>query len=205
MKFFPFLFFLIWINSSYGQVNVVTVDISKLPSGINYSGHVAYAVKWNDNLGLNYVVATETGEYNTKDKEGEQVRNAALYVYHYAAKSDSLKLLWRIYDYNKECPFDVSVEFIGKAFNITDLDKNGVAEVWAMYRNYCASDVSPAPTKIIMYEGAKKYAVRGEDKVQVSEKDFAGGQYTLDENFKNGKPFFRQYATNLWEKNKTRK
>ena len=74
-----------------------------------------------------------------------------------------------------------------------------------MYENQCTSDVSPAPTKIIMYEGNKKYAIRGENKVKISEKEFVGGQYTLDDNFKNANPLFRQFAINLWEKNKLKK
>ena len=50
-----------------------------------------------------------------------------------------------------------------------------------------------------MYEGTKKYAVRGESKVKISEKDYIGGQYTLDENFKNGNSLFRQFAIALWK------
>lgn len=205
MKISPFLILLTWLNFGYGQMKIIKVDSTKLPKGVKFSGHILNAVKWNDSLGSNYAVATETGEYSTNDQGGEDVRNTALYVYHYVAKNDSLKLLWRIYDYNSECPVDVIFGFIQNTFNVTDLDKNGVAEVWAMYKNHCAGDVSPAPTKVIMYEGIKKYALRGEDRVQVSEKDFAGGQYLLDENFKNGNPLFRQYAINLWEKYKLRK
>jgi len=186
----------------YGQIALAKIDSSKLPKQIKYAGHITNSVTWSDSLGLNYVLTTETGEFESKNKEGDYFKNAALYVYHYVYKADSIKLLWKVYDFEKDCPFDVVVEFIDKAFTVTDLDKNGIAEVWLMYEHQCTSDVSPAPTKIIMYEGNKKYAVRGENRVRVSEKEYSGGQYTLDESFKKGNPLFRQFAINLWEKNK---
>jgi hypothetical protein len=204
MKFL-FILLLICTYYAYGQVATTKTDANKLPKQIKYSGHITKAVTWKDNVGTNYVLTTETGEYKSKDQEGEEYKNAALYVYHYVTKTGSTTLLWKIYDYSKDCPFDVFIKFIDKAFKITDLDKNGIAEVWLMYNNQCTSDVSPAPTKIIMYEGDKKFAVRGESRVQVSEKGFTGGQYTLDDNFKNGNSLFRQFAIELWEKNKLQK
>src|SRR5438045_6272198 len=95
--------------------------------------------------------------------------------------------------------------FVDKAFAVTDLDKNGVAEVWVMYKNSCHGDVSPVTTKIIMYEGTKKYALRGESRVKVSATDYEGGSYILDDNFKNGESAFRKYAEKLWAQNKIEK
>lgn len=71
-----------------------------------------------------------------------------------------------------------------------------------MYKNSCHGDVSPVPTKVIMYEGTKKYALRGESKVQVSATKFVGGTYTLDENLKTGQAIFKQYAEKLWAQKK---
>jgi hypothetical protein len=113
--------------------------------------------------------------------------------------------VWRVYDYNKDCPVDLMLYFIEKTFAVTDLDNNGLAEIWLMYKNSCQGDVSPVPTKIIMYEGSKKYALRGESRVLFSATEFIGGNFTLDDNFKNGNAAFRQYAEKLWSKNKAEK
>lgn len=199
------LFLLSFVSAAYGQIIVTKIDSSRLPKQIDYSGHITNAVTWKDGLGVNFVLTTETGAYKSRDKDGEEVKNAELYAYHFVSKGDSTKLLWRVYDYSKDCSFDVSVAFIKNAFKITDLDKDGTAEVWVMYENQCTSDVSPAPTKIVMYEGNNKYAVRGEGQIQVSEKHYAGGQYTLDENLRKGNALFRQFAISLWTKNKLKK
>ncbi len=60
-------------------------------------------------------------------------------------------------DFAKECPLYIQVNFIRNTFAVTDLNKNGKAEVWLMYKTACRSDVSPANMKIVMYEGNKKY------------------------------------------------
>lgn len=187
--------------SSFAQITTTKIDAKNLPKHLKYEGHVIDAVKWTDSLGLNYVITSETGKIPSRVKDSDN-RDAYLYAYHYVVKNDSAKLTWRIYDFSDDCPVDLNVYFINNTFAVTDLDKNGLAEVWVMYKNGCHGDISPQPTKIIMYEGNKKYALRGESKVKISEKDYYGGTYKLDENFTIGNPLFRKYAENLWNKHK---
>ena len=104
-------------------------------------------------------------------------------------------------DFVKHCEFDIKASFIKNSFAVTDLNNDGKAEVWMMYKTSCTSDVSPSDMKIIMYEGEKKYAIRGKNKVKISDKAYEGGEYTFDEIFKKGPLAFRDYATKLWKKN----
>lgn len=60
--------------------------------------------------------------------------------------------------------------------------------------------------KIIMYEGNKKYAIRGESKVAVGiddngKKQYIGGEYKIDENFKKSPKAFQEFAQKLWNDN----
>lgn len=200
------IFILLLISYAiYGQASIIKIESKNIPKQIKYIGNIANSVKWTDGQGEHYVISTKTDEYASKTKGSEDLINAELYVYHYVLKNNDTKLLWKIFDFNKECEFDLYLKFIDNSFQVTDLDKNGVAEVWIMYENQCTSDVSPAPTKIIMYEGIKKYAIRGLNRVKMSENEFIGGQYNLDNNFKNGNALFRKFGIELWEthKNKT--
>jgi len=205
MSFTPFLTMLLICTTSLGQVKLTKLDRSTVPKNLDYLGHIINAVKWKDSLGLHYVIATETGKIQSKTVDEEGYKDAALYAYHYVIKNEGSKLIWKVYDFNKECPVDLSLYYIDKTFAVTDLDKNGIAEVWLMYKNACQGDVSPMPTKIIMYEGNKKYALRGESNVKISATEFKGGSFTLDENFKNGNFTFKQYAEKLWTQNKVEK
>lgn len=191
--------------SSYGQIRLTNLDSSGLPKSINYIGHIVNAVMWRDSLGQNIVTTTETGGAQSKTVKEDDYRDAALYACHYVLSGDSARLIWKVYDFNNECPLDLDLYFIDKTFAVTDLNKNGIAEVWLMYKNACHGDVSPVPTKIIMYEANKKYALRGESKVKISATEFMGGNFTLDNNFKNGNIAFRLYAEKLWTQNKIEK
>lgn len=196
------LVFLFLSAGAAGQFPVTKINGKLLPKSVAYTGRVMQAVQWKDKLGWHYVFTTETGETPSKGEDDEDSRDAALYAYHYLLNGDSTRLLWRVYDYNNGCGLDLLLYFVEKAFAVTDLDRNGTPEVWLMYKNSCQGDVSPVPAKIILYEGNRKYALRGETRVKISATTTAGGQYVLDANFKNGNPLFRQYADRLWKQYK---
>ncbi|HYC28956.1 MAG TPA: hypothetical protein VEB42_09070 [Chitinophagaceae bacterium] len=188
------ILFLLICHASLAQPVVKKLDKSSIPSAIKYTGNIKNAVTWNDDSGEHIVITTETG-ISAFNADG--VRGGMLYAYHFVNNTQ----LWRVTDGIKDCSFDVKANFIKNTFAITDLDKNGKPEAWLMYTTVCTSDVSPAFLKIIMYEGTKKYAMRGRSKIQVAEKEFAGGTYTFDDAFKSAPQAFRTYAENLWKKN----
>lgn len=95
--------------------------------------------------------------------------------------------------------------FIEKSFAITDLNKDGKAEFWMMYKVSCQGDVSPVPMKLIRYQDDKKFAARGTTQVKMSATKYIGGKFVFDEAFKNAPVEFRQYAEKLWEQNKEEK
>ena len=54
--------------SSYGQVSLTKLKSSEIPSNMKHEGKLVSAVRWKDNLGLNYVITTETGRIYRKNK-----------------------------------------------------------------------------------------------------------------------------------------
>ncbi len=50
-----------------GEVTIIPtlLNVSEIPKEIHYKGKVKNAVKWSDALGVNIVIATETGVYPT--------------------------------------------------------------------------------------------------------------------------------------------
>jgi hypothetical protein len=187
------------------QFKLAKLDTKSLPGSIPYNGKVVQAIRWTDNTGDNIVLLTRTDEVQSKDALEEDYSNAALYAYRYLVSGDSVKQAWRVYEYVKECPVDIFLYFVDKTFAVTDLNKDGKAEVWLMYKHSCQGDVSPIPMKIIMYEDNKKFAARGTTRVQVSEKEYSGGEFTFDDTFKKGPAAFRVYAEKLWKQHKVEK
>lgn len=198
-----FLFIMALSLTSFGQnkLSVINLDTTKLSNKIKYTGKIRNAVSWSDKLGDNIVITTETGKTKSKSAESEDFRDAEIYAYHYIVGKDSTYLTWKVYDFIKECPLDLEASFIKNTFQVTDLNNDGIAEIWLMYKTVCHGDVSPYTMKIIMYQGQQKYAMRGLNKVKVTETEFFGGDYKFDKAFTDGPSVFSNFAKKLWEKN----
>jgi hypothetical protein len=208
-KHIIFLFILVKTITGLAQdqLKLTQLEIAKLPKGIKYEGKIKSAVRFTDKAGDNIVITTETGIYNNaKFKHENEGKDAELFAYHFIIKNDSVKQTWKVYDFISDCPFDLEVSFIKNTFQVTDLNKDGVAEIWLMYTAACRSDVSPVDTKIIMYQAQQKYAMRGQNRVQVGtdeqgNEQYLGGEYKLDPAFKSAPNEFTVFAEKLWKKN----
>ena len=200
MKIPGLLFSLILTQTCLAQFKVTKLDKNSIPKDIQYTGNIVQAVRWIDNTGNNIVILTATDKTQSKNAPDEGYSDGALYAYHYLVSGDSIKQTWKVYDYVKECPVDMFLYFVDKTFGVTDLNKDGKAEVWMMYKVSCQGDVSPIPMKIIMYQDNKKFAVRGTTRTSANE--YMGGEFTFDDAFKNAPVEFRQYAEKLWKQHK---
>jgi len=52
-----------------------------------------------------------------------------------------------------------------------------------------------------MYEETKKYAMWGQNKVEIEPDRFDGGNYKFDQAFIDGPAVFRDFAKKLWNRN----
>lgn len=185
-----------------GQISVKQLDLTKLPKGIKYEGKIKTAVRWVDSLGDNVAISTETGIYQSKKfKHENNGADAELFTYHYLVKGDIAYQTWRVYDFISDCPVDIEAKFVKNSFQVTDLNQDGIGEIWILYKIVCHGDVSPCDMKIIMYHGQQKYAMRGQNKVQISDKEFYGGDYKFDKAFNDGPKEFLEFAKKLWDEN----
>jgi hypothetical protein len=195
---FTLLFLGLLTASAQDKIDLIKLETAQLPKGISYSGKIKTAVRWTDNLGDNIVITTETGDIQSKSGPSDDYRDASLYAYHFLISEDSVWQTWRIKDFINECPMDIEANFIQNTFQVTDLNKDGVGEVWLMYIVACRSDVSPADMKIIMHQSSQKFAMRGQTKVEPSKGEFMGGDYKFDKAFNEGPSEFRDFAKKMW-------
>ena len=184
------------------KIEIINMDVSMLPKEIKYDGKIKQVLRWVDKIGENIVITTETGGYqNPKINHENDGTDVEVFAYHYLVTNNQVIKSWRVHDFVYDCPVDFEATFLDNTFQITDLNKNGIGEIWLMYKTVCHGDVSPYEMKIILYEGKTKYAMRGHNKVEVSPGEFYGGDYKFDKNFTYGPMEFRDFAKNLWNKN----
>ncbi|MHA3786568.1 M949_RS01915 family surface polysaccharide biosynthesis protein [Flavobacterium hauense] len=185
----------------FSQIKTVKLKTNDIPKTISYKGTVVAAIRYNDKVGDNILLATESGTIDDiKTTDTSPTDSASITAYLYTFKEGNWALNWKIYDFVEECPVDIELNFITPAISVTDLNKDGKAEVWVMHKVGCHGDVSPVSMKLIMYENGKKYAMRGENRAHVGYNEYLGGEYTFDTVFRQGPKQFRDYATQLWKK-----
>ena len=178
-------------------------------------GKTVKTVRYTDSLGDNAILFTETdiffspedalwNEKNDAIELHTSSRSKELTAYSFLLKKDgTTHQNWRVYDFVRGCSAaDMDAEFEQEALQATDLDNNGIAEVWVLYSLTCRNDPSPLDMKIIMYEGGKKHVLRGETRIQMTKSAHMGDTYTLDAAFAAGPAEFTSFAKGLWEKYK---
>lgn len=204
-----FAFLIIHSLSVMGQNPIVvrSLDVAQLPKGIHYEGKIKTAVSWKDNQGENIVLLTATGIHtSTKFTHENNGNDAELFAYHFILNEQVASPTWKMYDFISDCPVDLEANFIKNTFQVTDLNKDGIGEVWIMYKTVCHGDMSPLTLKIIMYQGKQKFAMRGQSKILLEidkkgVKHYDGGTYTMDRAFKEGPKEFLAFAKTMWQKN----
>lgn len=192
---FPSSFFLLAL-ATQAQLQVNSLALGAVPATLKRTGRVVQALRYSDRTGTYTVLATERGP-TTQGSDGQR---ADLYAYQYPATGGTPN--WQVHDFEVACPLDLRAQFRPRGVTVTDLDQDGTAEVWLVYRTVCRGDISPSTQKIIMYEGARKYAVRGTARVAVGSQG-EGGTYAFDAAAWVGAPAtFRQHAARLWQQHR---
>jgi hypothetical protein len=179
----------------------VEYGVSTLPPTLKgYNGSIVAMAKWEDKLGANVLFVTETEEQSKDDN-----RSKELYAYHYTITDKENKLVWKINDFVKECPVDITLQYMPGSISITDLNENGIAESTFLYKMSCKGDVSSDAMKLMMHEGEAKYAIRGEMNLIMSGESMQKGKMTVDAAFDKAPKEFLDYAKEQWNKFNTEK
>lgn len=165
-------------------------------------GHVVRAVRFRDDSGENIVILSQTEAFVTpgtkQEPDSVQPYNKEVHAARYLVRDGEMEKVWQINDATEQCVADITADFIPEALRITDLNDNGIAEVWVDYAVGCIGDVSPNAMKIIMYEGKQKYAMRGHEKIRYDQ--VKSGEFKMDEAFENSPKSIRTFAASLWKR-----
>lgn len=203
-------------------VSETGIRMRRIPSAripVEYKGTALDAYSWNDANGTNIIVLSNLMQEQEDKTIGEVFQTAEIFVRQFIQKdtASAPALLWELYDVEKECIYDLTLEFLADTPYVTDLDKNGLTETTMVYKMTCRSDLSPAFMKVIMREGDRKYALRGsmilrqqgtdyeedamaeESVPENSDTDWATYESSTD--FRNAPPGFLEYAERLWKDN----
>ncbi|MEM6397805.1 MAG: hypothetical protein AAF741_15760 [Bacteroidota bacterium] len=197
------------------------IDI-EVPNDLEVKGSLLLAKQWNDQNGENILIISRVGPLDEAEENivdyGDQY--AELYGEQYIKTENDYELLWDIYDFQRNCPFDLSLGLLPNSTTITDLDDDGFTETTLVYKLGCRSDVSPLGMKVLMHENDTKMGLRGfmslkevgsgfeydyskVDTTGLSEIDMiyaTHGAYENEIDFKEQPSVFLEHAQGLWKK-----
>lgn len=173
-----------------------------LPRNLPLQGRVVVARRWTDRLGDNLLVLTETPPAERCDDDGMCYTTLETYGYHYLLSGGAQTLLWRTSDAVRDCELDMTLAVHPGSVTVTDLDGDGTAETAFAYAMACRGDVSPYDMKLLMHEGAAKFALRGHTTAPggENEPDAYPSEMTVDPAFNRAPPEFLRYATEQWRR-----
>lgn len=186
-------------NNSAGGIKNISYEPGKLPESVKYEGKIVAGARWEDKNGQNVLIICET-EISSKGDE----RTKELFAYQYIINGEDSKMLWKVNDFVKDCPLDLSLSLIPGSVTVSDINKDGIAENTFLYRMSCKGDVSPDDMKLIMHEGENKYAIRGERILLMDGKKY-GGTMNTDPSFNKAPSGFFAHAREQWKKFETEK
>ncbi|NHZ87778.1 hypothetical protein F2P45_01835 [Massilia sp. CCM 8733] len=103
-----------------------------------------------------------------------------LFAALYTRKDASWPQAWIIQD-KVDCPgLDSSAQFFSEHITVTDLDKNGIAEVTVPYKMSCGGGIDANTLKVILRQGAQKLALRGTTLRNAKMDAHYGGEMSFD-------------------------
>jgi hypothetical protein len=171
-------------------------NAAPLPAGVRAKGtRVEQVWRWSEGPTTSALAVFSSTD--RKRRSGGLV-GRTLYVQLYRGEGSALAEVRLIQDGEDACDFDVITGFLPGSVTVTDEDGDGSAELAFAYDTTCTSDVSPATRKLLVIEGADKHALRGQNRVQVDETSFEGGEYKVA-GFKDASTLLR-FAELRWKR-----
>lgn len=177
---------------------VLQIGYNDIPRQLSIKGIMVEALEFVDKNGMNLVVCTQTGKFPVSVKNDEGVYEklndrAELGFYHFVKGENGYNLLAEFSD-EQDCDgFDLYNGFTKKSLSITDLDKNGIAEISFQVVKSCRSDVSPAERKLFFFQAGKVFYMQGETTLE--------GQQPASPIYSDGtkESFFVTFMNKKWE------
>ncbi len=99
----------------------------------------------------------------------------------------------------KECIEDIFLDYAPESVQVTDVDHDGVAETSYVYWIACMGGVDPPDMKLILHEGAAKYAIRGMMDLRELGATYPAPEMHVEPALAR-QPALRAYAVGQWQR-----
>ena len=148
-------------------------------AGIAVPGKLVRALHITDGAGEHFLVlSSQTGPSHRQPEEADA--RTDLVAGYYSRGPSRWVREWAIMD-GVDCPvLDHHALFFPGHVTVTDLDQNGMAEVTVAYKLFCGGGIDDDDLKVILRQGAQKFAMRGRTRSVMPGGETSGGEAAYD-------------------------
>lgn len=75
---------------------------------------------------------------------------------------------------------DIEAGFYPDSVSVTDLDRNGTAELTFAYHRFCGGGIDPRDVTVVLREGGNSYVLEGQTRLRVGDDPPFGGGFQMD-------------------------
>jgi len=153
-------------------------------------GRIIDSYTWEDKKGENIFIRSKLFDKKTNSMH--------LYFYHFRVDSENYLLVRKFTDYVKYCDEDILAKNKIESIELTDINKDTVAEISFLYNVGCSciNDSLPIKTKLILTTDGNKYAIRG---IMSQRQKTVIKEYKIGDNLKK-EPLFNRFLEKKWKR-----
>jgi hypothetical protein len=180
------------------KIEAVTGNVKAAKGGTKETRTVERVMTWNEGNGKHAAVFATLKKEGTKDDE--LWTSVTLFVTTFHVVDDVYEEILVIREVVNPCNLDLEARFLDGSATLTNLDGDDEGELTFGYQVRCAGDVSPSTKKVLMLEGKKRYALRGNSVVDLGDGMLEGGDFKPD--FRGAPAAFQKHAEQIWHRTK---
>lgn len=180
------------------SIDIDATEVQRL--GVKITTPFAKAIQVTDTEGISLLLFSKLSAPSKKKPNLQRNEYHELKVINFRKTSNGWSQRWVIKDF-VDCPdLDSEADFFIDKIAITDLDKDGFAEISIPYHMFCGGGVDPKIIKIILRTKNEKYALRGESKIVIPGQDSIGGEMHIDSLLRQRKKSnYIEQLTKVWD------
>lgn len=144
------------------------------------TGELVGAYRVIDRGGEHLLVLNSSHGPSPSNKKSGRTEYIKLNAQYYSRNAGVWSTEWTVNDF-VDCPgLDVAASFFTESLSFTDLNKDGLTEITIPYKMFCGGGVDPSTVKVILRDGTKKFAIRGESLIKLPGQEPFGGEHAYD-------------------------
>lgn len=166
----------LWGICILSMFSVLSVQAQhQLPRFVDFTSEESDTLTWADEQGVHFLQLKKSEMFLD---EAEMVASHYLNVTHWLESGESRLATWHYADSIVACYVDVEAKFLA-APRFTDLDEDGVYEVWFITQLACKGDISPSRVQVVMVDKEEFFQLDAEQKLIFPNGVTDGGAYQL--------------------------